>query len=671
MFNIFQKKQVICLLISLLGCQILVAQKYEVISPNGLLKITINASSILQYSVSYHNIPLVSPSKISMTFGNGIVAGMNGKIKNTKQKKVNKNLPVLFGKNSSLTDHYNELIISFRENYALIVRAYDDGAAYRFQTAFEGRVIVNSEEANFNFPGDPTVLFPETPADMSNFERLYTTYTSISKIDANKYCEVPAMVSFPARYTPTPYKVVITESDLLDYPGMYLHRSTSNGLTGFWPKYPREVKESNNIYAGHSVLSRYDYLAKTTGSRLYPWRVLIVSADDKNLLNNELVYKLARPLEINDISWIKVGKSAWEWWHKAMLEDVSFPSGNDHLGFDLYKYYVDFASANKIEFMTLDAGWKESYLKRLCTYAKTKNVGIFVWTWSNMPVEDSTFCARMNSLGVSGLKVDFFDRDDQIAMNWREFVARRCADNRLMVLFHGCPKPTGLQRAYPNIVNYEGVRGAECNFWDRGSDPDYHLQFPFIRMLAGPLDYTPGSMRNTTKLQFTPVDKPNIIPSSMGTRSHELAMYVLFDQPLGFLCDAPTEYARYPDILDYLSRVPTVWNKTVPLEAKFGEYAIIAKQTGNDWYVSGMTNWTEREVNVNFSFLPEGIVYNAMLYRDSNTSNDYPTQYVCEKIAVTSQTQLKIKMAKGGGFAMRLSVNVDTGFTEIRKSSKF
>lgn len=654
---------VLCAL--LLVIQGIAAKEFVLKSPDGQLRMILNVNENITYSVFRGDEMLIQPSAISMTFDNGIVTGKNGKIRNTETKQVNEKINVLFGKNDVLEDNYNELKINFKDDYSLIARSYNEGVAWRFQTLFDGNVTVESEQADFKLAGNPSVYLPESDEGLRNFERWYLKFQSVNDIDLNKefgnrprYSTVPLLAAYPASGSKTPCKVVITESDLLDYPGMYLYHPGGNKdmLTGFWPAYPKTVEKPDDIYTNHLTLTRYDYLAKTTGNRVYPWRVVVVSTDDKDLLNNQLVYKLARPLLLDDVSWIKPGKTAWEWWHKAMLEGVDFPVGMKNLTLELYKYYVDFASENGIEYLTLDAGWQEKYIEELCSYGKDKGVGIIVWTWANMAVVNpNKWVERMKSKGVAGLKVDFFERDDQEAIQWRELVAKRCADNKLLLIYHGSSKPTGLFRAYPNIVNYEAVRGAECNYWDRGSDPDYHLQFPFIRMLNGPLDYTPGSMRNTTKEAFYPVDKPDVIPQSMGTRSHELAMYVMFDQPVGYLCDSPTEYRKFPDILDFLSKVPTVWNKTVPLDAVLDEYAVVAKQTGDEWYIGGMTNWNAREVEVNFSFLPEkNRKYKAVFYRDSDNSGKEPKQYVCESKIVSAQTKQKMQMAEGGGFVIRL-----------------
>lgn len=677
------------------------AEEYTVISPDGKLKIKLNVENGITYEVFHNNLSLIQSSDIAMSFDNGIITGKN-EVKEVQEESVSNEIDVFIGKNKTLEDKYNELKIDFEKDYSLIVRAYDEGIAWRFQTAFEGTVIVNSETADFNFSANPSIVFPETNVDyaseekggywlsMTNFERPYDTYQTIADIDLNtdikpvddqtRYANIPLMAIYPEDYTSgTPYKVVISESDLWDYPGLYLFRPAdkTNTLSGYWPQYPKEVYSPDNMYNGHDVLSRYDYLAVTKGTRDYPWRIINVSSHDKDLLNNELVYKLSTPLLLEDISWIKPGKTVWEWWHKAMLTSTGAAdpengipaNGNANLGSTLYKYYVDWAAQNNISYITIDAGWgyTSSQMFLLCSYARTKNVGVWIWTFVNNVIETKDWIKKMKSYGVSGIKVDFINRDDQIAIGWMEQIARESAENKMQVLFHGCPKPTGMHRAYPNVLNYEAICGNESNFWNRNASPDYHLEATFIRMLAGPIDYTPGSLRNKTKNQFSPMDIENTVPSSMGTRPHELAMYVIFDQPLGFLCDAPTEYEKYPEALTFLQKVPTVWDKTVPLDAEYGKYAIMAKQTGDDWFVGGMSNWDGRTVKVDFSFLPEGYTYQADIIRDYN--NGYPTRYVAETTTISHNSQLDIRMSQGGGFVIRLHDAKGTGIKNTQLKS--
>ena len=648
------------------------AEKYETVSPNGKLKIKLKIDKGTQYEVWYDNTQLILPSPIGLHLADGRVIG-NGSVKSAKKRKVNQTIDVLVGKNKELQDTYNELTVSFNDSCDLVVRAYDEGVAYHFVTRLNGEITIISEDAIFNFTSTPTIYYPECDANYSgetdqsgrthqvhqgyrNFERLYKVYKGPLEIPYERFAVSPVLYEYPD----SPYKVVVTESNTYDYPALYMESNGYNSMRGKWANYPKETIDSDPSnpyywYSNHLVVTRENYIAKTDGNRSFPWRVIIVSEDDKSLLNNELVYKLADPCRLTDTSWIQPGKSAWEWWHKAVLEGVDFPSGNKQLSLQLYKYYVDWASKNHIEYMTLDAGWSEDYIKELCSYAKEKNVKIIVWTWASCARENpSDWIAKMHSYGVSGAKIDFFERNDQIAMRWGKEFAERLAEKQMVAIFHGCPVPTGLHRTYPNILNYEAVRGAECNFWEKTLTPEYHTRFPFIRLLAGPADYTPGSMRSVTQDEFRPMDIDNTPPMSMGTRSHELSMFVIYDQWMAYLCDSPTEYNKYPDVLDFLSKVPAVWDKTLPLEAKLSEYIVTAKQKGNDWYVGGMTNWDARSTEVNLSFLKDNVSYQATIFKDAPDSYEQPKEYMVEKRTVDNKTILNIDMAKGGGFVIRL-----------------
>ncbi len=665
-----------CIPFFFVGIQQSMASNYDVVSPNGKLEVKLQINGGTQYELWAESTQLIVPSPIAMNLENGTVIGA-GTVKNVDRNSINSTISVLIGKNKTLDDVYNEITIHYNENYDLIFRVYDDGVAYRFQTNLGGEIIVKTENALFNFAGNPSVYYPEVPEfdataanpKLDHWEKSYKIYTTIDKMKDKNLAVTPVLFVFPG----INYKVALLESGLLDYPAMYIQKNAPSSMRGYWAQYPETVKEPDNIYSNHDPLTRYDYIARTSGTRTFPWRVMIVSSDDKQLLNNELVYKLAEPCRLSDVSWIVPGKTAWEWGHKAILEGVDFPSGGGevNLSLQLYKYYVDFAARNNIEYMTLDAGWnaKSGELWTLCRYAKSKKVKIIVWCWASLPLEDPNYLNNMKNAEVSGLKIDFVNRSDQPATNWLESLAQRCAEKKMVVMFHGCPVPTGLNRTYPNILNYEAVRGEENNYWDNTSNPNYELEIPFIRMLAGAFDYTPGSMHNVTKAQFRPIDSgktvPGTIPNKMGTRAHELAMYVVFDQPLGYMVDSPTEYEKYPDIMEYFKKVPTVWDKTIPLSAELGEYAVMAKQTGEEYYVAGLNNWSRRSVDVDFSFLPEGKTYEAYILRDSvSSSNSYPKRYTCETITINNQTQKAFWMADGGGFTMRIYPKSSTAIND-------
>jgi alpha-glucosidase len=636
------------------------AQTYEVKSPSGSLSFNLTVGSDIRYTVTHGTNSLITPSPISLRVNGSTVLGANPVVSNTQTSSVNRTITNLYGKNRILDEVYNERRINFTGNYSLIIRAYDEGVAYRFVTSLGGQIIVDFETATFNLAGTPSVFFPEADAEMTTWERSYERFNSISEIAVNRFSVTPTMFSYPT----LGFRVLVAESDVFDYPGMYIQR-TSTGMLGKWAAYPRTVADPTDIFKARKVLTRENYIARTKGTREFPWRVVIVSTADKDLLTNQLVYKLARPSAIADESFIVPGKSAWEWWHDAILENTTIPSGETNLSLELYKFYVDFAAENKLEYITLDAGWKEVYLAELCQYAAAKGVKIFIWDFINLAVENPNRLAFLKTFGIAGVKIDFIDRDDQIANNWVEDIAKRCSELGLMVLFHGCAKPTGLERTYPNIVNYEAIHGAEQSKWNNTANPDYHLEFPFIRMLAGPLDYTPGSMRNVHVSQFRPTDPG--IPMTMGTRARELAMYVLFDQPLGYLCDSPTEYRKFPTVMSFLSKVPTIWEETIPLAAEVGEYAVLAKRKGADWYVAAMTNSKARQLEIDFSFLPEGNFF-AEVLRDNEFSDINAKVMSREVISVTKTSKLRLNLVKAGGAALYIS-NLVTGIEPEIKSA--
>lgn len=615
-------------------------KKMEVKSPDQRLKIQIAIGKELHYTVLFKNQAVVLPSLVSMTLDKAVL-GKDAVVKSSATKK-NKD--------------FNELTITFADHYAMILRAYNEGVAYRFVTDFQTKdsVQVITEHAGFRLAGNPVAYLQETD-NYTTWEGSYIRTAGINSVAEGKRATTPALFDDEGKSV----KVVLAESDVRDYPGMYIQKEKGQFI-GEWAKYPvKAVMGSWGDFIS-VVKERGDFLARTTGKRAYPWRVVIVTDDDRTLLNNHLIAKLATPSQIKDQSWIKPGKATWEWWHDALLPGAPIPSGMDNRNTALYNYYVDFAADHKMEYLMIDAGWSDNYdvtkvnprldVKGVIKRAKEKNVGVFLWCVASSILKDlDKSLDFIQSTGAAGVKVDFFDRDDQQALQWMEKIAQAAAKRKLMINFHGCTKPSGFQVTYPNIVNYEAVRGAESDKWDYTIDPPHHLLISFIRMLSGPMDYTPGAMRNKTKAQFKPIDPG--LPSGQGTRAHELGMFVIYDQPFAMLADSPTEYVKYPDIMKYLSAVPTVFDETKVLSAKIGDYAVMAKRKGQDWYVGAMTNWDERTVTLDFSFLPAGKSFSADLYTDAENSNENAEAYTHKTITVNHKTKLELKMAKGGGAA--------------------
>lgn len=626
-------------------------KEYWVMSPDNMLRFKIAVDDSITYSVLLKNETVIAPSTISMVLENQIL-GRSSIIKQVREKTSRSRLKTEYGRTSLLDNNFSELVIEFLNNYSLVFRAYNDGLAYRFITNIKDSVTVVSEKADFNIIGNPAVIFPETDT-FTSWEVPYKKYASADLIQEGKKAITPALFDHPK----SGIKVIVAESDLFDYPGMYLQKQ-HNKFTGAWANYPSSTEMGSWGNFVSVVKTRSAYIAKTSGKRSFPWRVIIVTDDDKELLSNQLVYKLATPSKIKNTSWIKPGKAAWEWWHDALLPGAEIPSGMANRNTALYKYYVDFAAANQLEYLMIDAGWSDNYnllkvnpkldVRDVIKHAASKNVGVFLWCVATTLMKDlEGQLDFLKSIGAAGIKVDFIDRDDQLAIQWFEQIANAAAKRNLMVNFHGCSKPTGLQRTYPNIVNYEAVRGAECSKWDFSANPDHHLLIPFVRMLAGPMDYTPGSMRNSSKETFKPVDPG--LPSTQGTRCHELAMFVIFDQPLAMLCDSPTEYMKYPDVMKFLSLIPTVFDETKVLDARLGEYAIMAKKKDNKWFIGAMTNWESRILKLDFSFLSDEKTYEVNLYIDAKDADKNASDYVFKTIMVTRHTKLDLPLAKGGG----------------------
>src|SRR3989339_34912 len=558
---------------------------YTLTSPDGSIKIEISVNEFITYSASFGEKELISSSKIFMKINDDLLLGMNPEIINDEIKEVNEILkPVVKVKSAIIEDRYKMLRINFKGDYSLIFRLYNDGVAYRFVTSIDKNIKVNEENIEFNFAEDFNIYFPEEESFFTHMERIYI-YQKISEVDSpkessgtNKFCSIPALVDCGQT------KIAITEADLFDYPGFYLTNSDAPlKLKAIFPGYPLEVNQTSDRDV--QVTKYADYLAETTGKREFPWRVLIITDDDKKLIESQMIYKLASPSKIGNTDWIKPGKGAWDWWNAWNIYGVDFKAG---ISTETYKYYIDFASEHGIEYVILDEGWykfgnlfdlnPDINLKEIIEYSKKKNVGIILWViWKTLDDQFDKAFEMFEELGIKGIKVDFMQRDDQLLVQYYEKVAKEAAKRNLLVDFHGAYKPTGLIRTYPNVITSEGVRGNEWNKWSEFITPEHTVTLPFTRMIAGPMDFTPGAMINGTKDNFRVMfDRP----MSKGTRCHQLAMYVVYESPLQMLCDNPSNYLREKECLDFLSKVPTVWDSTIVLDAKVADYVLIARRNG-------------------------------------------------------------------------------------------
>ncbi|MFI5136970.1 MAG: glycoside hydrolase family 97 protein [Sphingobacteriales bacterium] len=625
---------------------------YQVKSPDGKISIDINAGSAINWSVKHGQNNIIMPSEISITLDNGEVLGKNPSMKKAKTSSANEIINTPIYKKDAVQNNYNQLTLTFKGDYGLIFRAYNDGIAYRWFTVKKADLTIINEEANFNFQDDDKAFLPFV-MDYRNKDKFNTSFEShydninISAIKKDTLAFLPALVDIG-----NPLKAVILEADLQDYPGMYLTPGEGNNLHGVFAKYPTEEFIHNINYV---VKSRADYIAKTKGDRSFPWRVVVVSTEDKQLADNDMMQRLAEPSRLADLSWIKPGKVAWDWWNDWNISHVDFKAG---INVPTYKYYIDFAAANKLEYIIVDEGWSDDWdlnkskldVQQIVDYGRQKNVGVILWsTWYAITRDADALFAKYAQMGVKGFKIDFIDRDDQKMVSSLYDLAQKAADHHLMVDYHGMYKPSGLQRTYPNVINCEGVKGLENMKWGVDNQPGYDVSIPFIRMMAGPMDYTPGGMRNASKDAFRPV---NSNPMTQGTRCHQLAMYTVFEAPLQMLSDNPTIYMREQESTDFIAAIPTTFDATVALDGKVGDFVSIGRRKGTTWYAGAMTSWTPREITVDLSFLGDGN-YKATIFEDGMNANHDATDYTSKVITVTSKDKLAVKMASGGGWAAR------------------
>jgi len=635
------------------------SKSFNITSPDGNIQLKVGAGSKLQWSVTHQSQAIIAPSSISLKLQSGEVLGDNAQITSSKNEKVNNKIAALNYKKDTVEDDYTQLTLNCNGDYGVIFRAYNDGVAYRFFTKKNDSIIIQSEEADFNFTDDEYAYIPYSnqPHNHDKYECSFeNTYQHIklSQFVKDTVAFAPVLVELANNK-----KAVITEADLEDYPGMFLtNGKILTGLSGDFAPYVLEDKQGghNNLQA--YVTKRADYIARTNGTRSFPWRVVVISTSDKDLLNNDMVYRLASPSRVEDVSWIKPGKVAWDWWSDWNISHVDFKAG---INTQTYKYYIDFAAANHIEYILLDEGWANSLdimqivpevnLQEIIDYGKQKNVGVWLWGgWLPLDKKIDEALGKYSKMGIKGFKIDFMDRDDQKMVQFYYRMAKKAAEYYLMIDYHGAYKPTGLQRTFPNILNIEAVHGMEQLKWSNPDMPQFDVSIPFIRMIAGPMDYTPGAMRNGTKETFRPI---NAMPMSQGTRCHQLAMYVMYEAPFEMLSDNPTTYMREQECLNFMSNVPTTFDETVELDGKVSEYAAIARRKGDSWYVGAMSNWNARDITIDLSFLKDGN-YEAEIFQDGINADRDATDYKKEVKQVSSKDKLTVHLSNGGGWVAKI-----------------
>lgn len=636
-------------------------KKYVLSSPDGTLKVEISAGNELAYQVMHGNDTILSHSNIGLVLENGTIVGKTPRITGERRRKIKDNIESPFYRFKEFVATGNELDLKLKGGFGIIFRAYNEGVAYRFYTTQSSDIIIKEEQAEFNFKEDYTAYLPYTTNDKKPMAMAYQNVYDITPLSKAQ----PKLAFLPVTVDCGSVKLTLLESDLEAYPGMFVQSQQGKyGLKGVFAPYPAKT----DFYPWRKqeyVTETTDFISRSRGSRSYPWRVLAITEKDTDMPVNNLVYALASPNRIGDTSWIKTGKVAWDWWNDWNLKGVPFKAG---INMDTYKYYIDFASRNGLEFIVLDEGWydpksgdmltviPELDLTELIAYGKSKGVEIVLWTVFN--VLDSQLeaaCKKYADMGIKGFKVDFLDRDDQTAVEMVYRIAEMTARYKLTLDLHGIYKPTGINRTYPHIINFESVFGMEEVKWTdiKNNMPLYDVTFPYIRMMAGPVDYTPGVMRNATKADWRAM---YYTPASMGTRCHQLAAYIVHDSPFTMLCDAPTNYLNEQECVDFIASLPVEVDSTFIASGELGKYIVTVRKKDVNWYIGGMTNWDERDVQLDFSFLPEGMSYTAVLFKDGVNANKQAEDYRKETIRIDKDSRLTLHLASGGGFAMKLEL---------------
>jgi alpha-glucosidase len=627
-------------------------QAQSLVAPGGALRLQIQTSPVLTWQLFLRDMPLTEPAPLSMTVEGVGILGNNVTVLKSEPKSVQRNArPDVRQKSATIPESFNELTLTCKGDWGVVFRAYDEGVAYRFFTTFQKeQVFVTDEVCAFRPAGCKSYLFPEEEGFYSHNERIFQP-TAPTDLDETKLASLPLLAEMESGV-----KMLVTETDLQDYPGLWMRgaKEKNGNLNGVLPYFPKTTVRTTN--RDIQPVDRDYYLAKTKGSRSFPWRLFLVAEKDIQLLNNQMPWLLAEPSRLRNSEWIKPGKVSWDWWNALNLEGVDFRTG---VNTETYKYFIDFAAENGLEYVVLDEGWSDTGnlllngivdMDALAAYAKSKKVGLILWTtWVAIDLGFNDILPYLKKWDIKGLKIDFMQRDDQemVQFYWR--MAEQCARHGLLVDYHGAHKPAGLQRTWPNVISFEGVFGLENCKWDvrKRIDAEHDVTLPFTRQVAGPMDYTPGAMLNYQKSDWSPSFNR---PASMGTRCHELAKYIVFESPLQMLSDSPTNYKKEPECLQFLSKVPSVWDKSIPVAGQIGDYVVMARQAANGlWYLGAMGDWTGWNLKIDSRFLPAG-EYEMEVFEDGPNADRNAQDYKRSVKRIKSGDSMQLGLAQGGGY---------------------
>jgi alpha-glucosidase len=636
------------------------AQSLSADSPDRKIRVTVHLEGGLAYSLDYLGKPLVHRSAVAMRLSDGATLGGSPKLRQRHYREVRDTiLSPVPEKRLHIPDRFNELTVRFREEpYSLIVRVYDDGMAWRFATQYRDSITIAGETASFALRPQDVLYYPQVQP-RPHTDVYHTSFEEPYQVRPLDSVPVSALFFNPVLAAPDDApRLVITESDIEDYPGMFL-RALGNGLLrGEFAPYPLEEEITGGEFPQAIVTRRADWIARTAGTRTFPWRVIAVAADDRSLPENDIVYRLASPSRVTDPSWIRPGQATDEWIIGINLFNVPFRAG---LNTETYKYYIDFAKRFGLERIMMDAGWSDYQdlfsihpdidMEQIAEYARRQGIGLSLWTLAHtLERQLEPALEQFNRWGVDFIMTDFMDRDDQKMMRFYYRIAEAFARKKIMVMYHGGFKPAGFNRTWPHAVTREGVLGSEYNIWSDKADPELNVLQAFIRMVAGPMDYEPGLLQNATRDTFRPIFG-NVM--SLGSRCHQLAMFAVYDSPIQVFSGNPSTGYQEPEFMELLGSIPTVWDETKVLEAQLGDYLITLRQKGNEWFIGALNDWTARSFNIPLDFLPSGR-YEALICEDGINADRYAGDYRLRKIEVDRSGVLSINLAPGGGYLVRL-----------------
>jgi len=637
----------------LFGASVGLAERYELRSPDGTVSVAVNVNERIDFAVLVDGRTVTEVAGLSLTIADRDVRGVNARVARVNRDEVSREVhPEIREKNAVIPECYNELTLTFETGFALMFRAYDNGVAYRFSTSLPGDVVVAAEPASFRFADSASVICQKEKSFRSAYEAPYSEQV-IGELKAEDLCCLPLLVTQEGGP-----RVLITESDLRDYPGMWLRGTGGASLEAAFAGYPLEESYEGSPYVHGRVTRHADYIARTSGTRTYPWRIIAIARNDGDLIANQLVYLLAPPLALDDVSWIKPGVVTFDWWGRRNIYGVDFKAG---INTATAKYFIDFASEFGFEYFLFDDGWTDGAdlfkihpdldMEAVCAYAKQKNVGVMLWViWATLDRQCEAALDRFAEWGIRGIKIDFMNRDDQKMVDFYYRIAREAAKRHMVIDFHGAYKPAGLRRAYPNVLTREGLIEVEQNGWSDQANCEHHTLLPFIRMVAGPMDYIPGTMNNAQKHEFRPVGDR---PMGLGTRAHDIALFVILESPMQMLPDAPSDYYRERECTEFIAQIPVEWDQTRVLEAKVGDYVVLARRRGDVWFVGAITDWHARQFDLRFDFLGPG-PYEMEFLRDGINAATRAIDYRKETRTVTADATMKIDLAPGGGWVARI-----------------